>query len=136
MNTTQHQKGFTLIEILIALSILTLLCGGALAVSMDMLHHDSFADIESNLVTALQSAREQAMNNTCIAHTCPAGAYHIVPLGASVALTGPTDIIFSPLSGNAITIPPNMWEIILKDDTGHRATTTISSSGKITYVQK
>jgi len=115
--------GFSLIEILIVMALVGLVGGFALFVSMETFRGSSFHADRDLLIAALQRARAESMNNTCLG-SCSDGLAHGVhiqsdkyvvfqgntynaadPLNQSyesspaTTKTGATDILFAQLSG-------------------------------------
>jgi len=150
-------KGFSLIEVLVVIGIFFLIGGFALFVSMDAFRGSSFRSDRDLLVSALQRARAQAMNNICLgsAADCSDGKPHGVHIqsdkyvifqgdpysstdpfnvsfDSSTAVTKnpptPMDIIFEQLSGNTSCSPT--CEITLTQ--GSKASTiTVTDNGRI-----
>lgn len=60
---TQHKQGFTLIEVLIAMVILTVIVGFGLFISFDFYKSYSFRAEKNIIVSVLQKARSQSLNN-------------------------------------------------------------------------
>ena len=147
-------RGFTLIELVVVLGVLALLASCALVISMDSYTSNTFSDQELLLVTALQKARSEAMNGTCIG-VCSAGLPHGVHVSATsitifqgstyaagddtnevIAFTsrtlqvaGVTEVVFAELSGN---VSPTA-SITLSDSAGHTSTITVGSEGQLLW---
>ena len=153
------KNGFTLIEMLVVLSIFILMAGAVLSALMDSFQEYSFQDEQDTLVSTLQKARSDAMNNVCIG-VCSGGQNHgvhfesnryiifqgniynpidvtneIIPYSPSVSLHGLSDVVFSRFSGNASTTPEDKWDIVLSDTLGHTSTTTVNTEGQITWTK-
>lgn len=60
---SQNSKGFTLIEILISIAILSVLLGLGLFMTMDAYRGFSFRSESATAVSALEKARSRAINN-------------------------------------------------------------------------
>jgi len=145
-------KGFTLIEVLIVLALITVIAGLSLFFNIDMYRGDSFRAERNILVIALQTARADALNNISqMRHGVainPGGyaGYVIfegndyassepdtrkeIPASYGVTLdaSSPDEVVFTQLSGNA-----NFdGEIILIDTLRNAsATIAINHEGKI-----
>lgn len=146
------EKGFTLIEILVVLSIITMLVAVTLFFDANNYRGESFRAERNNLVVALQTARADALNNIDQSKhgvaINPSGfkGYVIfegdsyaasnpvtrtkIPASYPITLasSSPSEVLFTQLSGNA----DYSGEIVLKD-TQRNATTSIviNYEGKI-----
>ena len=153
--TSTPNKGFSLIELVVVLGILTLLASFTLVVSMDSYKIDTFTDQEMLLVGALQKARSQAMSGVCIGTSCTAGLAHGVYITStavtifqgsnynasddinealpfsshSLSVSGVSEVVFAELSGDASPA----GTITLSDMAGHNNTITIGSEGQIIW---
>ena len=152
------QTGFTLLEVLVVMGIMTMLGGFALIVSMDVYRSFSFRTERDMLISVLQKARSQSMSNMCLGPGCTDGRPHGVHVStgqyvvfqgatyatrdvsvdeviaaengaARIAPSSLTDVVFTQLSGAAAPV----GTIGLLDDAGHISTTTINSEGQITW---
>lgn len=154
------KSGFTLIEIIIVIALLGLIFGLTTFIGMDTYQGSSFRNDRDALIGVLQRARNQSMNNTCLGG-CTNSVQHgvhitmgsyIIFQGSSYATRNPAvdeiipsgphmniipggfdDVIFSQLSGEAITVPSGIWTLTLSDGTVHTSTITINSAGQITW---
>ncbi len=151
-----YKKGFTLIEILVAVSIFMILATSTFSFGIHDLWHATFADTRTQLLDALHKARSQTMNAVCGTINCTAGTSHgvhfntdsytlfsgntynptdiyneTVSLDPNTHLTGMNEVIFTAPSGDATTTPYDVWTITISDNAGHTATTTISDTGQI-----
>lgn len=151
-----YSAGFTLLEVVTVVSILTILTTVTLSADVTSLRKSSFRDTQKNLIGTLQKARTEAINNVCFGNACAGGLPHgvhfdahsyvlyqgsmydptatentLTTLDNSATLFGMTDILFTPLSGDAITSPPNISYVVLSDTIGHVSTTSISYVGQI-----
>ena len=79
---TKAQKGITLIEILVVLGLLAIIGSFGLIMSMDTLRGNGFRNEQDTLVSALQRARNLAMNNMCFGSGCTEGQPHGVHIEA------------------------------------------------------
>ncbi len=129
--TRKNANGFTLVEVLISIGILGLIAGLGLFISFDVYRHGTFHSEQGEIVSILQKARSQSINNidqvrhgvhfqsnplTYILFECPSGTPQCSSYTASssdvsvtasnnvsVTSTLPMDIIFSQLSGDCIS---------------------------------
>ena len=69
-------SGFTLIEVLLVLGLVALIAGVSFYFNMDSLRGYSFHADRDTLISALQHARAQAMNNVCRGSACSDGKPH------------------------------------------------------------
>lgn len=156
----KHQRGFTLIEVLIVIGIMTLLGGVALIVSMDNYHAYAFRAERDTLVSLLQKARSQSMSNICLGAvgSCTNGKAHgvYVSAGQYVIFQGQTygtrdgavDEIYPVQGVDVKTKSGSLTEVVfsqlsgdvlvpgyitLLNSDGHVSTTTITSQGAITW---
>ncbi len=86
INTT---KGFTLIEILLVVALVSIITFWGLFMSVDNYHQSSFINERDTLVSALTHARSQAINNVCIGTSavhCTNGKDHGVHIKTSGGL--------------------------------------------------
>ncbi len=145
-------RGFTLIEVLIVLTLITMIAGLSLFFNIDMYRGDSFRAERNILVVALQTARADALNNinqkkhgvainptgyegyvvfegNNFASSEPNTRKEIpASYGIELDALSPDEVVFSQLSGNA-----NFeGEIILIDPLRNAsATIAINNEGKI-----
>lgn len=152
--------GFTLIEILVVIGLFTIVGSLALIVSMDDYRGFSTRNERDTLISILQRARSQSINNMCFGAFCTDGKSHGVHItsdsytifqGVSFAardmdvdevitiedkgitLSGFTDVVFNALSGDATTAPLEVWSLALIDSSGRVSTITVNSKGRITW---
>ena len=125
-------SGFTLIEIIVSVAIMTVIIGLGLIVSFDFYRDYSFHSEESVIVSVLQKARSESMNNIdqtrhgvhfqasplqYIIFECPSGTPQctsytasasdlIIVSGYNVSVSHPAtipfDVIFDQLSGSCV----------------------------------
>lgn len=117
-----HNEGFTLLEVLLILAILSVLARVTTVYGIDTYRAELFRAEQRTLVSLLERARAESMNNSgAVAHGVAffpddyqgyvlfAGATYsqsnpglrlFVPVHYSVALSVPSEIIFSPRSGD------------------------------------
>ncbi len=150
--TTRHvssaQAGFTLIEVLVVLSIVTLIIGATLMFDVNSYRGEAFRAERNNLVVALQTARADALNNiNQMKHGVKINTDEYVifegstfddslentrkkiPLSYPVTLGvgSPDEIVFNQLSGDSID-----GEIVLIDPERNMTTNIIiNHEGKI-----
>lgn len=119
-------KGFTLLEIMVALALVSLLGGFALSYGLDTYHRYIFGSDRDALLVLLRHARAEAMNGVCDGDSCTAPMAHGVAIqegkyvlfqgesytSRDVAIDelfeadrdggwhGLTEIVFEPLSGD------------------------------------
>lgn len=154
------KSGFTLIEILIVIGIMTLLGGIALIVSMDNYHAYAFRAERDTLVSLLQKARSQSMTNVClgVSGSCTNGRPHGVNVstGQYTVFQGQTyaardaavDEIYQVRGVDVKTKSGSLSEVVfaqlsgdvlnpgyitLLNSDGHVSTTTITREGEITW---
>ncbi|MDB5189568.1 MAG: hypothetical protein JWL82_525 [Parcubacteria group bacterium] len=152
-------KGFTLIEMLIVVSLITAVAALGLFVSMDSFRSYHFHNERDTVVSTLQKARSQAMSNMCFGNSCtngkPHGVYfgtkgsYVIFQGASYAardtgvdevieakdaaatITGFTSVVFARLSGDAVTLPQDT--LTVTDESGKVSVITVTPQGRITW---
>lgn len=150
-----NQRGFTFFEILVTTGIFIVVGGLALLVSMETFRGSSFRSDRDLLVSALQHARAQAMNNICFG-TCigndgqPHGVHiqsdkYVIFQGNAYDSSDPNnaafdstitttktpatlDILFSQLSGNSAPAT-----VTLTDAAGHASAVSVSVEGQISW---
>lgn len=150
--------GFTLLEVLVVMGIMTILGGFALIVSMDAYRGFAFRAERDMLISVLHKARSQSMNNVCLGTGCTDGKPHGVHVetgqyvifqgasyatrdsavdevivasngAASISPLSLSNVMFTQLSGVATPV----GTIGLIDTAGHISTTTINSEGQISW---
>jgi prepilin-type N-terminal cleavage/methylation domain-containing protein len=149
-NKVQYGKtatGFTLMEILISISLLAILAGFGLTVSIDSYQSYNFYSQQELLVSLLQRARAQAMQNvnqvphglhidsTASTYTLFQGADFInrdrpqdliFAGNRSLNFSGITDVVFTQLSGTTTA-----GSIIVKDSTHPKGIINLNDEGQI-----
>lgn len=156
-------KGFTLIEILVVIGLLSVVGGFTMLVSLQSFQSSSFRNQRDQIVSILYRARSRAVNNMCLGTSCVDGKPHGVHFDAatkthtlfqgerffmrdtaidqvftpSYAITfGPgsiTDVVFAQLSGDATTTPAGSWALTLVDPMGKTSTITFGTEGQIQW---
>lgn len=148
--------GFTILEILVVIGLLSVISSFALIVGMDSYRSYSFRADRDTLVSLLQRARSQSVNNLCIGSgSCTGGRPHglaifpdsyvlfqgssyalrdtaadeRIPASTAILRTGLSEVVFAQLSGSAAP----SGDITLKGGNGQISTTTISSVGQIVW---
>jgi prepilin-type N-terminal cleavage/methylation domain-containing protein len=69
-------RGFTLIEIIVAVAILTIILAFGVSINFNAYTRGIFQSEESKVVSSLERMRSQALNNVCIGSTCTDGKKH------------------------------------------------------------
>ncbi|MCX6703692.1 MAG: hypothetical protein NTV02_03325 [Candidatus Zambryskibacteria bacterium] len=151
------KKGISLIEVIIVIGLIGLIGSLIGPIHMDEYKQYSFTDERSAFVSNLQKARSRAMHSICLGSECTTGLPHGIHIeenfyvifqgdtyvaddpqnerlefNKETKVTGPREIIFSPLSGVASTTPPNEWDIVFVHGASV-ATTSLNSEGLITW---
>ena len=154
-----HNRGFSLIEILIVIGLFAMIAGVTLIVSMDSFRGHSFYSERNVLISTIQKARSQAISNMCFGGGCVDGKPHGVHIEStqytvfqgsswagrdsaidevvsitskSVTASGFVDVIFEQLTGEATFSPSSSHDIVLTDSAGKDSSTiTITQAGRI-----
>jgi Tfp pilus assembly protein FimT len=71
-----HNRGVTLIEILVVMAMLIIIGGLSLFVSNETYRGNNFRTERDLFVSLLQHARAQAVNNVCVGNSCTDGQAH------------------------------------------------------------
>jgi len=154
------QTGLTLLEVLIVIGILIFLTGLTALMSLDSYRGYSFRGQRDNVISVLQKARGQAMNNVCLGAppSCSGGRPHgahfsseeyIIFQGASLDDTPENASHDQVISADyQLTFNPATPEIVFKqlsgdatdplnftvsDEFGHSSDITINSEGRISW---
>ncbi len=153
----QTKKGFSLFEILIVLGIFALVVTSLSAVvSMDTFRGYDWHGNRNLIISSLQKARSQSVNNMCFGAGCTDGLPHgvhfesgkaiifqgltytagnslneIIPISTNITSTGLTDVVFKELTGNVTTV----GTINLSDSVGHSSVININSEGRISWTK-
>jgi len=142
---TSIHKGFTLVEIIIVLAIFTLIISLGAFMSLDFYKSYSFRSEKYQLVSILQKARSQALNNinqTPHAVHIESGGYTFFEgnnfqsstnkiffeSNGNVSHSGMTDVIFGQLTGNAIV---SGGDLVLHDGVHQDIIISINNEGRI-----
>lgn len=156
----EFSRGMTLIEVLVVLALAAMIGGFALFMSMETYRGTSFRSDRDLLVSLLERARAQAVNNLCIG-VCTNGKPHGVAIRPSdhpnsyvgfqgnsyltrdvavddifdaspvVAATGLTEAVFASLAGTSTTL--GGFSVTLTDAGGHSSAITVSALGQIIW---
>ena len=78
-----HLKGFTLIEVLVVLTLISIIGGIIIYFGFDSFRGYSYHDDRNGLLSLLQHARSEAMVNICRGSTCSGGKPHGVAIRPS-----------------------------------------------------
>lgn len=155
-NTYHQNNGFTLIEILVVMAILTVIISFGLLISFDTYKSYSFSAEKSNLVTILQKARNQSQDNinqtrhgvhfevNPLTYTLFEGSDYAtstkrieIPVSYAVSITAPAlpfDVIFDQLSGSCVTTNCTTKPLnITLSSNGKFHTISVNSEGKIDW---
>jgi prepilin-type N-terminal cleavage/methylation domain-containing protein len=156
----KYIKGLTLVEIIISIAILTLIASLGLFISMDFFKNYSFRSEKNVIVSILQNARSQSINNIdqvrhgihfqanpikyiefeCPVSTPQCSSYSSLPSefiinsSYNISFSNPTlpfDIIFDQLNGNCINCTSPI-NIVVIDGT-KQYTININSEGRIDW---
>ena len=159
MKTTARARGFSMLEILVVLGMFTIVAGFGLLVSMETYRGSNFHSDRDLLVSLLQRARAQSINNLCSGSTCADGKPHGVHIDAAnyayVLFQGSTYIPGDPLnssfdsdrSSSRDILPLGVSDVIFSQLTGttssvisitltggaRTSTISISPEGQITW---
>ncbi len=157
--TARHlaESGFTVIEILVVVALLAMISGLGLIVGMDSYRGYAFRADRDTLVSLLERARSQSINNICNGTLCTNGKPHGVFIDATssqyilfqgrtyatrdvgvdevtggsgfITRSGISEVVFAQLSGE-VSIP---GAIVLSSKAGQTSTTSINVWGQIAW---
>jgi len=158
-STSRQNNGFTLIEILISLGILSLIVALGLFISFDFYRNYSFRSERNTIVSILQKARSQSMDNInqvrhgvyfadpleyivfecdfntpqCVSHDHADTSKDLVikPAYGSTVSGIPMNVVFDQLSGNCVTCSGT--QTVTVNDQGQAKNITISNEGRIDW---
>lgn len=140
--------GFTLIELLVVMGLFLMILSLGLVIGFDSFRRDSLIAERNTLISALQKARSQAMNNI---GDNGHGFYFdgtnymifegesfvlrkisqdlIIPRNSSISISSLAEVVFGQLTGNATPTPYN---IILSDGVSS-STISVNEAGRIEW---
>lgn len=143
-----RQRGFTLIELLLSVAILTLLSGLSLPVYESFVRRNDLDLTAQSVVSSVRRAGIYARAvdgdstwgvrflSTSVTlfrgatyATRDANFDEIIPLPASVSLSGTSEIVFNKLSGT----PNTTASVTLSGSTNDTRTITINTKGMVNY---
>jgi prepilin-type N-terminal cleavage/methylation domain-containing protein len=155
----KDNPGFTIIEIIVVLALITLVGGIGLYFGFDSLRNFSFHSDRDNLIGVLQHARSLAISNICKGTDCEEGKpygvsikpeeysssyvifqgksyeerdeeYDIaIEMKSSTKHEGTSEVTFEQLSGNVSLI----GEMIITDEKGNTSIISINKEGQIKW---
>ena len=64
--TSTHNTGFSVIEVITVVSLIAIIAGSALVINMDSFRGNNFLNVRDTLVSSLQHARAESINNICV----------------------------------------------------------------------
>jgi prepilin-type N-terminal cleavage/methylation domain-containing protein len=149
------QYGMTLIEILIVLGLMTILGSLTLCVSFGTYRDSSYHTDRAQLISALQHARAESIDDICDGAYCVSGMPHgvfiqsdayvifqganytsrdpaidaVIDANPAITHSGLSEVVFATSSGDVSTT----GTIVLTDMSGHASTTTIGGDGQVTW---
>ena len=140
------EKGFTLIEIIVVISIIAIIISFGMTIDLGVFKRDLFKAEQSTIVSVLEKARSRSMANMFeSAHgvcydsgtdnyiifrdTCGSAFTEFIPANANIEITFPT-VTFDQLTGNSNSAS----DIIIHMKDGVKETDiTINHEGKIDW---
>lgn len=142
------QRGFTLIEILLSVAIITLLVGLSLPVYESFVRRNDLDLTTQNIVSALRRAQlyarsadedsEWGVRVTTSSLTVFKGSTfgtrntaldEVIPIPASLSASGTTDVVFTELTG----LPSTTGSYTLTSTTNDIRTVTLNAKGMVNY---
>ena len=155
LHTSQRKplQGFTLIELLIVIGVVLTFVTASSFIDMSAFRGNALRAEQARLVTLLQTARANALNNvdqkahgvmisqngyTLFEVNNPDSDPVFIPTQYPVAFGDetPTQVVFSQLSGNAIDVSGNPYDgdIVMEDpERGLTFTISINHEGRISW---
>ncbi len=157
-----NQNGLTLIEIITTIALFVFVTYIVMSTNFSSYRGYSFRDERDALVNNLERSRSEAMNNICFG-TCTNGITHgihfeqdsqnaqyiiyqgsdwashdstadeVISINSAMQISGPADVIFSTLSGDASVTPADNYDITITDNMNQTSVITINSVGQITW---
>ena len=124
-------QGFTLVELIITLGILATVFAFGLFISFDFYKNYSFHSEKSTIVSVLQKARGQALNNINqskhgVHFENTPGLKYIIFEGDTFDADADSNIVINASYNISITSPPLPFDVIFEQLTGNSADQTIT----------
>lgn len=145
-----------MIEILIVMGLLAIVASFALIMNLDDYRGTLFRNERDLVVSVLQKARSEAVNNVCLGAACTDGlahGIHFTPAAYIVfqgtvynaadatnqsieandklqIIASAPDVVFTQLSGEVAAAP---WNVEIKDGIGHDVFIKVNEEGQIDY---
>ena len=120
-----HQKGFTLIEILVVIAVIGVIISFGMAIDLNTFGSDTFRAEQSTIVSVLERARSRSMSNAFdSAHgVCYIAPDYIIFRNGTCAISATSESIRANtnIAGNPSTILPT---IVFSRLTGNTISTT------------
>lgn len=131
--STQDNRGFTLIEILISIGILALIASLGLFISLDFFRSYSFRSEQSVIVSLLQNARSKSLNNiNQVRHgvhfEVNPNLKYIIFEGSSYDSSNPSNLTINSSYNSAISSPSLPFDVIFDQLSGTSTPLTITAS--------
>lgn len=156
----RKNRGFSLIEIMVVIGLIAMVGAFGLLISFDDYRGYGFRNERDVVMAVLHKARSQSMSNMCFGDDCTDGKAHGVYFGtpgryvifqgtaydaadpwnevievknASVVISGMQSVVFTPLSGMAVTLPSGTNTLTVTDERGRTSLFTIEPEGRVTW---
>jgi prepilin-type N-terminal cleavage/methylation domain-containing protein len=155
-----HRKGFTLVEILITIGLLVMIASLGLFISFDFYKGYSFRSERSTIVSVLQKARSQSMDNInekrhgvhfqgnplkyvifecegCTSYSGSNSMDNPVDAAYSISVTNPSlpfDVVFDQLTGDCVSSNCSTNPLSINiSDSGKQYTISVNNQGRIDW---